>query len=341
MEFTAAQIASFLNGTVYGNKTIKISTLSKIEEASAGSLSFLANPKYTPFLYSTAASAVIVSKDFEPEKTCACTLIKVENPYESFATLLHKFQKSNDSKIGVHSTAVIEKSSTYGEAFFMGALAYVGSGCEFGDRVKIHPQVFIGDGVKLGHDVQVFAGAKILEDTTIGDRVVVHAGAVIGADGFGFSPKSDGTYSKVPQTGNVIIENDVEIGAGTTIDRATLGSTIIREGVKLDNMVQIAHNVEIGAHSVIAAQAGISGSTKIGSHCRIGGQTGIAGHLTIGNNVQIQGQSGVVKSLKDGAKVQGTPAIDYNNYYKSYVHFKNLDKHIKLVEKSIKSPNNE
>ena len=338
MEFTADQIAGILEGTVDGNGYIAVSKLSKIEEGTPGSLTFLANPKYTNFIYTTKASIVIVNQDFEPEQNLEATLIRVEDAYGAFSKLLSYYNQVKMNKQGVENPVFIDESASYGAQCYIGAFAYIGQNVVIGDNVKIYPNTYIGDNVTLEDNVVIFSGAKIYSETQIGSNSVVHSGAIIGADGFGFSPNEVGSYDKVPQIGNVIIESNVDIGAGTTIDRATLGSTIIRSGVKLDNQIQIAHNVEIGKNTVIAAQTGIAGSTKIGAHCMIGGQVGIVGHISIGNNVKIQAQSGIGRSIKDNEVLQGSPAFNYGDYSKSYVHFKNLPKIIRAfnaIEKKV------
>lgn len=324
MKFTAAQIAGILEGEVEGNSNAEVSQLSKIEEGINGSITFLANPKYTPYIYSTKATITIVSKTFVAEHPLTTTLIRVEDAYKAFSQLLAYYNLAKQNKIGIESPSYIAKSATYGEEIYLGAFAYIGENVRIGKNVKIYPNAFIGDNVTVGDNCVLYAGAKVQSDCVLGNNVCIHSGAVIGADGFGFVPDENGVYSKVPQTGNVIIEDDVDVGAGTTIDRATLGSTIIRQGVKLDNQIQIAHNVEIGKNTAIAAQTGIAGSTKIGENCMIGGQVGIVGHLTIGNRVRIQAQSGISRNLKDDEAVQGSPALPYADYNKSYVHFKNL-----------------
>jgi UDP-3-O-[3-hydroxymyristoyl] glucosamine N-acyltransferase len=331
MKFKATQIAEILNGDILGNPDVEVDKLSKIEEAESGSLTFLANLKYTPFIYKTKASICIVSHDFEPLQKIETTLIKVEEPYEAFSKLLEYYNQVKLRKSGIEQPSYIDESVQYGEDIYVGAFAYIGNNVKIGDRVKIYPNAYIGDNVTLGDDVIIFAGSKIYSESILGNNVVIHGGAIIGADGFGFAPSENGTYKKVPQIGNVIIENNVDVGAGTTVDRATLGSTIIREGVKLDNQIQIAHNVEIGKHTVIAAQTGIAGSTKIGEHCVIGGQVGIVGHIQIGNRVKIQAQSGIGRNIKDDEVLQGSPAIGYSDYNKSYVHFKNLPELVKKI----------
>jgi UDP-3-O-[3-hydroxymyristoyl] glucosamine N-acyltransferase len=327
MKFTAEQIAGILEGQVVGNPDAEVSTLSKIEEGTNGSLTFLSNPKYANFIYTTEASVTIVNKNFVPEAPISTTLIKVEDAYGAFAKVLTFYaQAKNESKKGIEQPVFMSEDVQFGSDLYVGSFTYVGKNVILGDNVKIFPNCFIGDNVTIGDNVLIYSGVRIYSETVIGNNCNFHSGVIIGSDGFGFAPNADGSYDKIPQIGNVIIENDVEIGAGTTIDRATMGSTIIRNGVKLDNQIQIAHNVEIGEHTVIAAQTGIAGSTKIGKHCTIGGQVGIVGHIIIGNNVRIQAQSGVQKNLKDDEIVQGTPAFNYNDFSKSYVHFRNLPK---------------
>lgn len=331
MKFTAQQIAGILEGDVIGNPDIEVHKLSKIEEGFEGSLTFLANPKYTQYIYSTKASITIVNKTFVPETNLNTTLIKVEDAYLAFSKILEYYNSVKLNKIGVEQPSFIATSSQYGDQVYIGAFSYIGEHVTIGNNVKIFPNVYIGDHVTVGNNTVIFSGVKIYSECVIGANCVINSGAVIGADGFGFTPNNKGEYSKVPQTGNVILEDFVDVGAATTIDRATLGSTIIRKGVKLDNQIQIAHNVEIGKNTVIAAQTGIAGSTKIGENCQIGGQVGIVGHIIIGNNVKIQAQSGVGRHVKDGEILQGSPAIAYADYNKSYVHFKNLPKIVKDI----------
>ena len=333
MKFTASQIAGILEGTVVGNPEIAVNKLAKIEEGEEGSLTFLANPKYTPYIYSTEASITIVNNDFEPEQELSTTLIKVEDAYKAFSKLLEYYNQVKNNKVGVESPVFISESAAYGTDFYLGAFSYLGNNVVLGDNVKIYPNVYVGDNVRIGDNVTVFAGAKIYSESIIGNHCVIHSGAIIGADGFGFTPNQNGEYSKVPQTGNVILEDHVDVGAGTTIDRATLGSTILRKGVKLDNQIQIAHNVEIGQNTAIAAQTGVAGSTKIGKNCLIGGQVGIVGHIVIGDRVKIQAQSGISRNVKDDEVLQGSPALPYSDYNKSYVHFKNLHKLVNKIEK--------
>lgn len=338
MKFTAAQIAGILEGEVEGNPEVVVSKLSKIEEGIPESLSFLSNPKYTQYIYTTKASAVIVDKNFKAENEINTTLIRVDDAYKSFSKLLEYYNQVKMNKTGIEQPVFISESANYGENIYIGAFAYISDNVKIGDNVKIYPNVYIGDNVIIANNVTLFSGAKIYSDTQIGNNCVIHSSAILGADGFGFSPNEKGEFIKVPQTGNVIIEDNVDIGAATSIDRATLGSTIIRKGVKLDNQIQIAHNVEIGKNTVIAAQTGIAGSTKIGENCMIGGQVGIAGHLSIGNNVRIQAQSGIGRNVKDNETLQGSPAFTYNDYNKSYVHFKNLPKiihRLTTLEKNI------
>ncbi|MFY8064893.1 MAG: UDP-3-O-(3-hydroxymyristoyl)glucosamine N-acyltransferase [Flavobacterium sp.] len=338
MKFTAAQIAGILEGEVIGNPDALVFKLAKIEEGTEGSLTFLANPKYVNFIYTTQATITIVDNDFVPENELSTTLIKVEDAYQSFSKILEYYNQVKLMKSGIEQPSVISENVTYGEQLYLGSFSYVGKNVTIGNNVKIYPNCFIGDNVSIGDNCIFFAGVKIYSETEIGNNCNFHSGCVVGSDGFGFAPTEDGTFSKIPQIGNVIIEDDVEIGANTTIDRATLGTTLIRKGVKLDNHIHIAHNVEIGENTVIAAQTGIAGSTKIGSNCLIGGQVGIAGHLTIGNNVRVQAQSGIGKNIPDGEIIQGSPAFNYSDFSKSYVHFRNLPKIVSDLEE-LKSNN--
>ena len=333
MNFTAGQIADQLDGTVIGNRDVDINALSKIEEARKGSLTFLANPKYTEYIYSTDASATIVSNDFEPTEKITTTLIKVQDPYYSFTTILELFNGDKSKKVGISKKSEIDKSSNVPKSSFVGHFSKIGKNSIIGEHCIIEDQVYIGENVKIGDNSKIYPGTKILDDTIIGDNCIIHSNCSIGSDGFGFAPNDDGTYKKIPQTGNVIIGNDVEIGSNSTIDRATIGSTIISDGVKLDNQIQIAHNVEIGTNTAIAAQSGIAGSTKIGKNCMIGGQVGIIGHLKIGDNVKIQAQAGVTTNIDSNARITGTPAIPFMNYNKSYIHFKNLPEIVKKIDK--------
>lgn len=339
MKFTATQIAEILDGKVEGNPDVEVSKLAKIEEGSNGTLTFLANPKYTQYIYTTNASITIVENNFVAENELQTTLIRVKNPYKAFSKLLEYYNQVKMNKTGIEEPVFISKSAKLGDNIYIGAFSYLGESVTLGDKVKIYPNVYLGDNVILGNNVIVFAGSKIYSDTIIGNDCVIHSGAIVGADGFGYTPNEKGEFVKIPQTGNVLIEDNVDIGAGTTIDRATLGSTIIRKGVKLDNQIQIAHNVEIGENTVIAAQSGIAGSTKIGKNCMIGGQVGIMGHITIGNNVRIQAQSGIGRNVKDNEMLQGSPAFKYGDYNKSYVHFKNLPKIIERLNTIEKNKN--
>lgn len=344
MKFTANQIAEILEGEVVGDENAEVNKLSKIEEGENGSLTFLSNPKYTEYIYTTKASIAIVNKSFTPEKEIQTTLIKVPDAYKAFSKLLEFYNQVKMNKSGIESPSHISESSTIGDNLYLGAFAYISNNVSIGNNVKIYPNVYIDDNVKIGNNTVVFAGAKIMSDTIIGENCVINAGAIIGADGFGFAPNEEGVYSKVPQIGNVVIEDNVDVGAATTIDRATLGSTIIRKGVKLDNQIQVAHNVEIGKNTVIASQTGIAGSSKIGENCMLGGQVGVAGHLTIGNNVRIQAQAGIGKNIKDNDVIQGSPAFGYSDWNRSYVYFKNLPNlanKINQLEKELKAIKNQ
>ncbi|TDP57987.1 UDP-3-O-(3-hydroxymyristoyl)glucosamine N-acyltransferase [Flavobacterium dankookense] len=339
MKFTASQIAGILEGEVVGNPNAEVDKLAKIEEATAGSLTFLANPKYVNFIYSTDATITIVNATFEPENDITTTLIKVEDAYSAFSKLLEYYNQVKLMKSGIEQPSVISDGVTYGDNLYLGSFCYVGKNVSIGKNVKIYPNSFIGDNVIIGDDCVFFAGVRVYSETIIGKSCVIHSGAIIGSDGFGFAPQEDGSFNKIPQIGNVILEDNVEVGSCTTIDRATLGSTIIRKGVKLDNQIQIAHNVEIGENTVIAAQTGIAGSTKIGKNCMIGGQVGFAGHIVVGDNVRIQAQSGVGKNVKDGEVLQGSPSFNYGDWNKSYVHFRNLPKIVADLEELKKNKN--
>ncbi len=339
MQFTAHEISLLLNGTVEGNPQASINNLAKIEEASAGSLSFLANPKYEQHLYSTGASIVIVNNDLvltEPVKT---TLIRVENAYSAFSVLLEKYNTIKLNKSGVEQPSFVHPSAQVGENCYIGAFAYIGPGVKTGNNCKIYPHAYLADNVTLGNDVTLFPGVIIYFDCVIGSNVIIHSGAVIGSDGFGFAPNPDGTYNKISQIGNVIIENDVEIGSNTTIDRATMGSTIIRKGVKLDNLVQVAHNVEIGSNTVIASQTGISGSTKIGENVVFGGQTGVAGHISVAKGTQVGGKTGITRTIEEeDRKWAGNPVMPYQDYMRSRIlitRLPQLEKRIIELEKMI------
>lgn len=326
MKFTAEQIAGILEGTVVGNPNTEVFKLSKIEEGEEGALTFLANPKYNNYIYTTKASITIVNNSFEPDQEVSTTLIKVADAYLAFSQLLEFYDQAKNHKSGIEQPSHISESVRHGENLYLGSFSYIGNNVVIGNNVKIYPNCYIGDNVKIGNNVTIHPGAKLYSETQVGNYCVIHSGSIIGSDGFGFAPNQDGTYKKIPQIGNVILEDYVDIGSCTTIDRATMGSTIIRKGVKLDNQIQIAHNVEVGENTVIAAQTGVAGSTKIGRNCMIGGQVGIAGHLTIGNNVKIQAQSGVGRNIKEGETIQGSPAFGYTDFSKSYVHLRNLPK---------------
>ncbi len=339
MKFTARQIAAVLEGVIEGDPDVTIHKLSKIEEGVPGSLTFLANPKYTTFIYTTKASIVIVNKDFQAEQEIGSTLIRVNDAYTAFARLLEMYNKIKNEKTGVSSMAFISPTAKIGNNVYVGELAYIGDSVTIGDNSKIFPQTFLGDNVTIGENTVLYAGVIVYSDNQIGNNCTIHGGVVIGADGFGFAQQEDKNYKKVAQIGNVIIEDDVEIGSNTTIDRATLGSTIIRRGVKLDNLIQVAHNVEIGENTVIAAQTGISGSTKIGRNCMIAGQVGLVGHIVVGDDVKIGAQAGVSGNIKENMIVLGSPAIDMSNFKKSVVLFKKLPdivKRLDEVEKKLK-----
>lgn len=331
MEFSAKQIAEYLEGEVDGNNDTTVSDFSKIEEGKPGSLSFLSNPKYEPYLYSTQASVVLIKKDLELKEPVFATLIRVDDPYHSIAKLLTLYENSKPVKIGIHPNTSIDETALIPETIFIDAFVSIGKNVKIASGVEIHSGCSIADNVEIGEDTVLYAGVKIYNGSKIGKECVLHAGCVIGSDGFGFAPQS-GDYAKIPQIGNVIIEDYVEIGANTTIDRATMGSTLIRKGVKLDNLIQVAHNVEIGENTVIAAQSGIAGSTKIGKNCMVGGQVGFAGHLTIPDDTKLGAQAGVANSIKgDGRILLGSPAIDILDYRKSYAVFKNLPDVQRLV----------
>jgi UDP-3-O-[3-hydroxymyristoyl] glucosamine N-acyltransferase len=340
MEFTAQQIAELLEGTVEGDPQVKVSNLAKIEEGIPGTLTFLANPKYVEFIYTTKASLVIVNESFVAEKPINSTLVRVKDAYKSFAKLLETYNQILHNRTGIETPNFISTTATLGENIYVGAFVYIGEKAVIGKNVKLYPGVYIGDNASIGDGTILFPGVKVYADCHIGKNCRIHAGVVIGADGFGFAPQDDSNYLKVAQIGNVIIEDHVEIGSNTTLDRATLGSTIIRKGVKLDNLIQVAHNVEIGEHTVIAAQTGIAGSTKIGKFCMIGGQVGIVGHLVIADKVKIAAQSGIGTSiLNEGDILQGSPAYFIGDYKKSYIGFRKLPEfqsRIEELEKLVK-----
>ncbi len=333
MQFTAQEISFMLNGTVEGDALATVSQLAKIEEASAGSLSFLANPKYEQYLYSTNASIVIVNKDFVPAEPIKATLIRVDNAYSAFSILLERYNTIKLNKTGVEEPHFIHPTAQVGENCYIGAFAYIGSGVKTGSNCKIYPHSYIGDDVTLGDNVTLFPGVIVYFDCVIGSNVIIHSGTIIGSDGFGFAPKPDGTYSKISQIGNVIIGDDVEIGSNTTIDRATMGSTVINKGAKLDNLLQIAHNVEIGANTVIAAQTGISGSTKVGDNCVVGGQVGMVGHISIAKGSQIMAKSGINKNITEENKKWG--GIPFFSSYMENMRIEAAVSHLPALEKKI------
>ncbi len=332
MEFTARQIADFLEGKLEGDDRITVSNIAKIEEAGNGDLTFLANPAYTPYVYTTKASIVLVHDDFIPENPIHGTLIRVKDPYGALARLLDLYQQSIPQKTGISDLAFISPNASIGTNVYIGAFAFIGENVTIEDNVRIFPHTYIGDHVFLGKDSQFFSGVRIYPNTNIGSNCTIHANAVIGADGFGFAPQTDNNYKKVAQIGQVIIEDNVEIGAGTTIDRATMGATIIRKGVKLDNLIQIGHNAVIGENTVMAAQAGVAGSSKIGKNCMIGGQAGISGHLSIGDNVKMAAQAGVPSNVKDNQIIMGSPAMEASQYRKAFIHFRNFEKLVKRID---------
>lgn len=314
-----------LEGRVEGNENAVVSKLCKIEEGEEGGLSFLANPKYNHYLYSTKASIVIINEDFEPEEEIKTTVIRVKDAYSCFAKLLEIYNQYRLNKNGISSLAFIDKQAEIAEDVYVGEFAVISKGAKIGKGSKIYPHVYIGDDVKIGENVTLFAGVKIYHDTIIGNNCTLHSGAVLGADGFGFAPLADGTFKKIAQIGNVVIEDDVEIGANATIDRATMGSTRVMKGTKIDNLCQLGHNVVIGQSTAMAAQTGVAGSTKIGSNCFIGGQVGFAGHIKVGDRCSIGAQAGIISDIKDEARIIGSPAIDAKAYMKSYVYFRKLE----------------
>ncbi|MEG1587641.1 MAG: UDP-3-O-(3-hydroxymyristoyl)glucosamine N-acyltransferase [Bacteroidales bacterium] len=337
MEFTAQQIADFLHGEVIGDPNVTVNNVSKIEEGKPATLSFLANPKYTHYIYNTNASIVLVNRDFEPEEPVKTTLIKVDNAYACIAMLLNMVEQSRPKRTGKEENVHIDSSVELPESYYLGAFSYISRGVKLGNNITIYPQVYIGDNVRIGNNVTLHPGVKIYHDCVIGNNCTIHAGSVIGSDGFGFAPSAEG-YQKIAQIGNVILEDNVDIGANTTIDRATMGSTIIRQGVKLDNLVQIAHNVEIGKDTVMAAQVGIAGSTKVGEKCMFGGQVGVAGHITIGNNVNIGAQSGIPNHVDSNLSVLGYPAQPAREFARQTVMIKKLpelNQTIKQLQKEI------
>lgn len=345
MQITVGEIAKLLGGELIGDASAKLWKVAKIEEGQTGALSFLANPKYEPFLYETQSTAVLVNRDFNPSAPITAALIKVDDAYAAFTFLLEKFGNPVANKSGIDKSAVISETAKVGQGVYIGAMTYIADEAVVGDGCKIFPQVYIGDGVQMGKNCIIYPGVKIYHQCIIGDNCIIHAGAVIGSDGFGFAPLPDRSYKKIPQTGNVIIEDNVEIGANSSIDRATMGSTIIRKGVKLDNLVQIAHNVEIGEHTVMASQSGVAGSTKIGKYCVVAGQVGFAGHITIADGSTFGAQSGVPGNIKkENEKWFGYPAIEYSKSIRAYALIKNLpdiDKRLFALEKLVQQINKE
>ena len=342
IEFTAAQIAEALKGEVVGNADVKLRDVAKIEEGREGALSFLANPKYIHYIYTTKSSAVLVNRDFKPEEPVQTTLIYVDNAYEAFASLLDMVAEAViPRKNGIEQPSFIDPSATYGEGLYLGAFAYIGPNAKIGKNVKIYPQCYIGDNVKIGDNCIIYPGVKIYYNCVLGNNVTLHAGVSIGADGFGFAPNADNNYKKIPQIGNVIIEDYVEIGANTCVDRSTMGSTIIHKGVKLDNLVQVGHNVQIGENTVMSAQCGIAGSTKIGRNCMCGGQVGFAPHISVADGTHIGAQSGLNSTIKtEGTTIIGSPVQDYQGWLRSYVVFRKLPeiaKRLDNVEKQLKA----
>jgi UDP-3-O-[3-hydroxymyristoyl] glucosamine N-acyltransferase len=344
MDFKATEIAAFLNGEIVGNGDVEVSNVSKIEEGKPGTLAFLANVKYESFIYTTKASVVLVNKSFIPKEKINTTLIKVDNAYHAFASLLDLYVQAKALfKKGIEQPSYIAESARIGNDVYVGAFAYIGDKSKIGKYTKIHPQVHIGSNVTIGENCILYAGVKIYDDSVIGNNCIFHSGAVIGSDGFGFAPQQDGTYKKIHQIGNVVIKDDVEIGANSTIDCGTMGSTIIRKGVKIDNLVQVAHNCEIGENTVIASQSGISGSTKVGKNCMFGGQVGLAGHLTVGDNVSIAAQSGIAKNLKEGEIVFGSPALPIKDAMRAisvYKNLPNLQREIRQLQKKFSQTKN-
>jgi len=344
MEFTTGMIAQLLKGTVEGDPDMKLNTIAKIEAGQAGALSFLANPKYEQYIYTTASSAVLVRNDFKPTKEITATLIRVEDPYQSIAVLLAMYEKAKPKKKGIHPTAIIEHGARIGKDVFIGAYAYIGEKAIIGDGCIIYPQTYIGDEAKIGDNSTIHPGTRIYAQCVIGKDCIIHSGTVIGADGFGFAPSADNNYMKIPQIGNVVIEDNVEIGANACIDRSTMGSTVIHKGVKLDNLVQVGHNVEIGENTVAAAQFGVAGSTKIGKNCMLGGQVGVAGHILVADGTKALAQTGIAGSVKEPESIVfGSPAIDHKKYLRSYAvftHLPDMDKKLSDLAKIVETLKN-
>jgi UDP-3-O-[3-hydroxymyristoyl] glucosamine N-acyltransferase len=339
MNFKASQIAELIQGTIEGDPEVVVNNVSKIEEGRPQTLSFLSNPKYTKYIYTTQASVVIVNDSFKPEAPIQATLVRVPDAYRALATLLDMYEKSLPQKTGIEVPSFISSSAKLGDFVYIGAFAYVGEKVKIGENVKIYPQAYIGDHVVIGDNTIIYAGVKVYKNCKIGENCIIHAGAVIGSDGFGFAPDENNEYKKIPQIGNVIIEDEVEVGANTCLDRATMGATLVRRGAKLDNLIQVAHNVEVGEKTVLAAQTGIAGSTKIGDECMFGGQVGIAGHLHVANKTKAGAQTGIGKSVKkEGEVLMGSPAMDMTRFHKSYVLFRKLSElygQLNALEKSV------
>lgn len=333
MEFTAATIAGFLKGEIEGNPETVVNNIARIEEGHKGALSFLANPKYEHYIYTTKSSIVLVNRTFQPASKVEATLIRVENAYEAFASLLKLVDQARPRKKGIHPTAVIESSARVGTDVYVGPYAYIGENCQVGDGSSVYPHVYLGDNTKIGKKCTLYSGVKIYHDCILGEECTVHAGTVIGSDGFGFAPQSETEFMKIPQIGNVILEDHVEIGANVAIDRATMGSTIIRKGVKIDNLVQIGHNVEVGENTVMAGQTGIAGSTKVGKNCMFGGQVGIAGHLKIADGAKIGAKAGVPGDVKkENSIILGSPAFDHKDFLRSSVIFRKLPEVVSKID---------
>jgi len=340
MEFTAETIAGFLKGEIAGDPQVKVNNVARIEEGFPGALSFLANPKYEQYIYTTQSSVVLVNSDFVPASPVTATLIRVKNSYEAFASLLSLVEQSRPKKKGIHPTAVIETGAVIGKDVYIGAYAFIGENCRIGDNSRIYPHVYIGDGTSVGNNCTFYSGVKIYHECSIGNGCTIHSGSVIGADGFGFAPQSESEFMKIPQIGNVVLEDHVEVGANVAIDRATMGSTIIRKGVKIDNLIQIGHNVEIGENTVMAGQTGIAGSTKIGKNCMFAGQVGIAGHLKVADGTKAGAQAGIAGDIKEeNTTILGSPSMDFRQFMKSYVVFRKLPEmksKIDSIEKEIR-----
>lgn len=333
MEFTIAQLAGILNAEVLGDNSLKVRNVGKIEEANEGDISFLANPKYENYIYTTQATAVIVSKNFVPKGKVNATLIKVEDPYSSFTILLEEYDRiMSFAKKGDEPYYVAKESSSFGSDCYRGSFSYVGENCTIGNNVKIYPHVYVGDNCTIGDNTILYPGVKLYSRSVLGNNCTIHSGTVIGSDGFGFAPQADGSYKSIPQVGNVVLEDNVSIGANTVIDCATMGSTLIRKGAKLDNLIQVAHNCEIGENTVMAAQAGMAGTTKVGKNCIIGGQVGLGGHITIADRTSFGAKAGVGKSIKEpGQALMGAPAIPVKEFYKAYAIYKNLPEILKRI----------